>query len=152
MKKIFISACLMGQKVRYDGDHQTVQHDVLQKWQQQGRIFTLCPEVAGGLPVPRTPAEITQDSGIVYDQNGINVSEAFQRGARAALAICLQHKIGYALLKESSPSCGTNTIYDGCFSGKKIAGHGVTAQLLKAHSILVFSERQLAALIAHIDD
>lgn len=103
-------------------------------------------EVSGGLPVPRAAAE-QQATGLVITQAGVDVTDAFTRGANIALSLCETHNIRYALLKESSPSCGSNTIYDGSFSHRKIPGQGVTAALLSAHGIKVFSEENIDQLI-----
>ncbi|WP_206486059.1 DUF523 domain-containing protein [Thalassotalea sp. G2M2-11] len=152
MEKILISACFLGQKVRYDGGHQLIEHPQLLHWQQQGRLISVCPEVCGGLAIPRLPAERNQNDQRVYTKQGHDVTDAFERGARHALALCQQHDIKFALLKESSPSCGSQTIYDGSFSSRKIAGQGITAALLTTHKIQVFSEQtleQLIELVAH---
>ena len=113
-------------------------------WQQQKLIVPFCPEVAGGLPTPRDPAEISNDK--VITNIGDDVTAEFKLGARKALQLCQQHNIRFALLKESSPSCGRNTIYDGSHSGTKVKGMGLTASLLEKNGIQVFSEQQLPAL------
>ncbi len=148
MQKILISACLLGEAVRYDGKHQQQHHKILHQWIQQQRVISFCPEVAGGLPVPRVAAEIVGGDGIdvlsgrasVMDKAGENISEAFIRGAQSALAICKQHHIKMAILARRSPSCGNQLIYDGTFSGTIISGMGVTAALLKQHDIWVFNQ------------
>ncbi|MDQ6989116.1 MAG: DUF523 domain-containing protein [Mariprofundaceae bacterium] len=142
-----MSACLLGEAVRYDGgdclhhlNPQTQQQ--LKTWQQQGILLPLCPEVAGGLPVPRPAAEIQGDK--VKTQAGIDVSIAFEAGAQRALALCQQYNIHIAILKQGSPSCGNTLINDGSFAKKKIAGQGKTAMLLQQHGVLVYNEMQLA--------
>lgn len=145
MKKILVSACLMGEKVRYDGNSQQQHHLTLKKWQQQGRIISVCPEVSGGLTIPREPAEIQRDSRIITQQ-GIDVSHQFLIGAEKALSLCKKYHICYALLKESSPSCGSHSIYDGTFSSTKITGMGLTAKLLTENGVQVFSEHQIDEL------
>ncbi|WP_286234095.1 DUF523 domain-containing protein [Thalassotalea sediminis] len=149
MEKILVSACLMGELVRYDGGHQKLINEVIERWRHQGRIIQVCPEVAGGLSIPRLPAE--RVNGLIIDTSGKNVTDAFVKGANQTLDICKKHGIKYALLKESSPSCGSNTIYDGSFNGTKIPGQGVTAALLQQHGIEVFSEQTLMALIAKVE-
>jgi len=152
MHKILISACLLGENVRYDGKNSLINSDVLQAWKQQGRLIPLCPEVAGGLPIPRAPAEIEAGNAeavingeaAIRRKDGMDVTDAFMRGAEMALALCMQHDIHIAILKEGSPSCGVNKINDGSFSGTKITGQGVTACLLQQHGIAVFSELQFA--------
>jgi len=150
-EKILISQCFLGDKVRYNGEVKSLKHPLITLWQQQQRFIAVCPEVAGGLPVPRPPAEITPKSGKVITQTGNNVTEQFNCGAQQALAICQKHQIRFALLKESSPSCGSNFIYDGSFSNKKIAGQGLTSQLLMSAGIRVFSEHFLEELASLLD-
>jgi uncharacterized protein YbbK (DUF523 family) len=150
MQKILVSACLLGEKVRYDG-RDSAAHGVLDIWEKQGRIISLCPEMAGGLCVPRDPAEINEGDAIavlrgmgrVQKQNGEDVTSAFMDGAERALAKCWEHNIKVAILKEGSPSCGSKQVNDGKFTGNKINAQGVTTALLSGHGISVFSEDQL---------
>ncbi|GHF88945.1 DUF523 domain-containing protein [Thalassotalea marina] len=151
MDKILVSACLMGHCVRYDGGHQKLLSQTIDLWQKQQRLVVLCPEVAGGLLTPRPPAEIQSATGQVMDIEGNDVSDAFNRGAQMALSICQQHQIRYALLKESSPSCGGKFIYNGEFSGSKIPGSGITAKLLKQHGVRVYGEQDLNDLIKMVN-
>jgi len=158
MHKILISACLLGKHVRYDGHHSLVQSDILQRWQQQGRLLALCPEVAGGLAVPRPAAEIDagnaeaviQGKASIRCKDGTDVTDAFMAGAEMALALCMQHDIGMAILKEGSPSCGVMRLNDGRFSGHKIEGQGLTTLLLQRHGIAVFNEFQLLEAEAYV--
>ncbi len=140
-----ISACFLGEKVRYNGEVKRLSHPLITQWSKQGRLISLCPESAGGLPTPRPPAE-KQPNGQIIMTTGRNVTQAFLSGAQRALALCQQYQIKYALLKESSPSCGSSTVYDGSFTNKKIAGQGITTELLRHHNILVFSENNIEHL------
>jgi len=149
--KILISQCFLGNKVRYDGSGKLLVHPLISLWQQQSRLISICPEMAGGLPVPRDPAEINPLNGQVITKKGLNVTPQFTKGADCALSLCLTHKIRFALLKESSPSCGSTFIYDGKFNNKKIAGAGITTQLLRQQGIKVFSEDNLAELVPLLD-
>ncbi|EKT4467192.1 DUF523 domain-containing protein [Pseudomonas putida] len=150
--KVLVSACLLGQPVRYDG-RDSGHPDLLQRWQAEGRVVALCPEMAGGLPTPRPPAEIPGgQGGAVLDGQaqvvtvaGSDVSAAFLTGARQALALVRQHGIRVAVLKSGSPSCGNRLTYDGTFSGVKVAGEGVTTALLRREGVQVFSELELDA-------
>ncbi len=150
MEKILVSACFLGKQVRYDGGCQLLNSDILIKWQQQGRLIAICPEVEGGLPVPRAPAEIVAGINSVITEQGDNVTAQFDLGANKALSLCKQHNIKYALLKESSPSCGSSTVYDGTFKGNKIVGMGVTAALLNKSGIKVYSEKNIIKLSEEI--
>ncbi|MDP3816138.1 DUF523 domain-containing protein [Pseudomonas sp.] len=150
MQKILVSRCLLGQPVRYDGGAHGP-FDLLQRWQAEGRVVALCPEVAGGLPTPRAPAEIAGGQGArvldgqlaVLTMDGEDVTAAFVEGAEQALALVRQHGIRLALLKARSPSCGNRENYDGSFSGTKVAGEGVTAAALRRAGVQVFSEEEL---------
>ena len=150
LHKVLVSACLLGQPVRYDG-RASGHPDLLQRWQAEGRVVPLCPEVAGGLPTPRPPAEILGGQGgavldgaaVVVTVGGDDVSAAFLAGARQALALVRRHGIRVAVLKAGSPSCGNRLTYDGSFRGMKLPGEGVTTALLRREGVLVFSELEL---------
>ncbi|WP_135081244.1 DUF523 domain-containing protein [Terasakiella sp. SH-1] len=146
MEKILISACLYGEVVRYDGRQKRLNHPYIQRWQEEGRLVAICPEVAGGLPVPRSPCEYDMQTGHVLTKEGQDFTAAFQAGAQAVLHLAQTHHIRFALLKERSPSCGSNEIYDGHFSGRTIKGQGISAALLQENGIQVYSEETLEAL------
>lgn len=154
MHKVLVSACLLGQPVRYDG-RAGGYPDCLLQWQRQGRVVPLCPEVAGGLPTPRPPAEIPGGQGaavlegrvVVVNVDGEDVSTAFLAGAERALQLVRQHGIRIAVLKSGSPSCGNALTYDGTFSGTKVPGEGVTTALLRREGVQVFSELELDAAL-----
>jgi len=145
MEKILISSCFLGANVRYNAKIKPLSHPLITLWQKQQRLVSICPETSGGLSTPRPAAEI-QKKGLIITATGTNVSQAFQRGAQQALQLCLQHKIKFALLKESSPSCGSSVIYDGSFTNKKVAGQGLTTQLLRKYNIKIFSENTIEQL------
>ena len=149
--KILVSACFLGKHVRYNGIVQTLESKLLQQWQNEGRLFSICPEVISGLPVPRPPAEINQITKKVITIESVDDTQQFTNGAKQALHLCQRHNIQFALLKESSPSCGSNTFYDGTFSQKKIAGEGLTTQLIRQHGIKVFSEDSIEELAEQIN-
>ena len=144
--KILISACLLGDAVRYDGKAKPLNHAFITRCLSEGLFIKLCPEIAGGLSVPRAAVEIDQQSGKVITQEGKNVSLAFNNGAQAALKLIKQHNIQFALLKSNSPSCGNDKIYDGIFTNTLIEGMGITAALLSKHGVNVFNEHQLDEL------
>lgn len=151
MHKILVSACLLGQPVRYDGGTHGP-FAALREWQQEGRVVALCPEVAGGLPTPRPAAEIAGGQGTqvldgliaLYTVAGSDVSHAFVAGAQQAEYLVREHGIQIAILKARSPSCGNLQTYDGSFSGRLVAGEGVTAAALRRMGVQVFNESQLA--------
>lgn len=139
--KILVSACLLGQQVRYDGGGKLCEEARFLQWQAEGRFVPVCPEVAGGLPTPRPPAQIRGDR--VVTEQGDDLTEAFDRGAELALQAAQTHNVALAILKQSSPSCGSLFVYDGTFSGVKRPGEGRTAALLRKHGFKVFGEDQL---------
>jgi uncharacterized protein YbbK (DUF523 family) len=149
VEKVLVSACLLGANVRYHGGNARLLHPTLQRWEDEGRLVSICPEVAGGLATPRPAAEVhwvADESGrlpVVTTSDGRDVSGAFQRGAEEALALVRRLRIRVAVLKDGSPSCGARTIFDGTFSGTRVPGEGVTAALLRANGVHVFSDQDL---------
>lgn len=150
MRKILISACLLGDKVRYDGGDCQQDSEMLAKWQKEGRLVPFCPEVAGGLTVPRLPAEIQPDGRVINIERE-DVSGAFQSGAEKTLQLCREQNVTIAILKEGSPSCGSSQINDGSFTKIKIDGIGITARLLRDDGVQVFSENELEKVAALLE-
>lgn len=155
LQKILVSRCLLGQPVRYDGgSHGPLA--LLERWMAEGRVVPLCPEVFGGLPTPRPPAEIPGGQGArvlagevpVLTIEGQEVSEAFLAGAAEALRLCREQGIRMAVLKARSPSCGNHENYDGSFTGTRVAGEGVTAAALRQAGVRVFNEDELELALA----
>ncbi|MEG2245929.1 MAG: DUF523 domain-containing protein [Peptostreptococcaceae bacterium] len=146
---ILVSACLLGINCKYDGDNN--KHEKVIQYLKNKQFILVCPEQLGGLPTPRVPSEIDNkvsnensfNSYIVKDKNGLNVSENFSKGAYETLKIAKLYGCKEAILKEGSPSCGSNKIYDGSFNGNKIDGMGITARTLKKEGIKIISEKQL---------
>ncbi len=73
------------------------------------------------------------------------MTDIYIDGAYKALSIAKEIKATVIVLKENSPSCGSEHIYNGAFSNVKIAGEGVTTALLRKHGFIVMSESQFAA-------
>jgi uncharacterized protein YbbK (DUF523 family) len=105
------------------------------------RLVPVCPEVCGGLSTPRPAAERCSDR--VINAQGDDVTDAYQRGARAAVELAQAIGAQRAVLKARSPSCGSSRIYDGSFSRTLVDGEGVTAQALRAAGVEVVSEEDL---------
>ena len=121
--KIMVSACLLGENCKYDGGNN--RNEALLKMLAGHEIIPVCPELAGGLPVPRVSVEIV--NGRAVNRNGEDVEDAFRKGAVKTMEIAEREKPDLVILQSRSPSCGVNEIYDGTFSGKKIPGHGIFA-------------------------
>ncbi|MEU4832653.1 DUF523 domain-containing protein [Streptosporangium sp. NPDC023615] len=161
MDRILVSACLMGRKVRYDGAAKTSEDALLATWRRQGRLVAFCPEVEGGLPVPRPAAEIEGGAGgaavldgtaRVLTADGADVTAPFLAGARAALEAARSCGARVAILKEGSPSCGSLAVHDGAFGGGRVPGNGVTTALLERNGIAVFGEERVAEAAARLRD
>lgn len=146
---ILVSSCLLGLKARYNGGDNTV--PALVELCRSGLVVPACPEQLGGSPTPRPPAEIRGGTGLdvirgragVFTDRGEDVTAIFIEGAENVLKICRLFPVRAAVLKERSPSCGCNLIYDGTFQRVRVKGRGVTAALLAEEGIPVYSEEEL---------
>jgi len=157
VERILVSSCLLGSPVRYDGAAKPVHATIVDRWRAEGRLVPFCPEVAGGLTVPREPAELTGPAAAVLDGtariltgSGADVTGEFVHGAHRALEAARRSGARMAILKEDSPSCATTRVYDGSFTGTRVPGTGVTTALLERHGIRVFPETALDAAAAHL--
>lgn len=148
-----ISACLCGVNCKYSGEN-NLNEDCLRLLEQDEAIL-ICPEQLGGLTTPRNPAEIVGDSrsiifsgiGKVMTKENEDVTEAFLRGANETIKIAKASGTLAAILKEGSPSCGCNYIYDGTFTGDRIEGEGITCVMLKEAGIEVISDEDYSKSI-----
>lgn len=136
---ILVSACLVGTCCNHEAGHSRRQ--AVEALATKNRLVPICPEVCGGLPTPRAAAE--QRDGRVVTRDGEDVTDAYDRGASAAVE--LAHAVGAqrAILKARSPSCGSNAVYDGSFSRTLRSGEGITAAALRAAGVEVISEEDL---------
>ncbi len=132
---IIVSACLAGYRCRYDG--KIIPDEEIVALVKEDGAIPVCPEMMGGLPCPRVPAERTKDGLRVVTREGKDVTEAFTCGAFEALRMAKLYGCDRAILKAKSPSCGCGQIYDGTFSGTLRSGDGVTAELFKENGITV---------------
>ena len=142
MKNILVSACLLGQNCRYDGcskPNKTV-IDKLKGF----NIIPICPEVMGGLSIPRCPSEIVGEKVIM--QNGRDVTLEYKKGAELSLKLAKEHECEIAVLKARSPSCGKGLIYDGTYTKTLTVGNGITTELLLKNGITVLNETEIEKL------
>ncbi len=131
--KILVSACLLGRKCKYNGGDNF--NEKVAALQTGHEVIPVCPEVAGGLSVPRLPCEIV--NGEVINTAGESRDREYRLGAEKCLAIAERENIDLAVLQSRSPSCGVKNIYDGTFSGRLIEGSGVFASLLTENGFRV---------------
>lgn len=137
--KIAVSACLLGENCKYNGGNNY--SEKLIEYIKGHEVISICPEVLGGLSIPRETAEIV--NGIVSNKDGTSVDKEFRKGAEIALEIVKEQQVDLVILQSRSPSCGVNTIYDGSFSGKIIPGQGVFASLLQENGIKIIDVADL---------
>jgi uncharacterized protein YbbK (DUF523 family) len=144
---VLVSACLLGEACRYDGRSQGSERVMAAL--EGKEVVPVCPEVGSGLPTPRPPVELSGGTGVdvwagraraLEREAGTDRTEAFQRGAQLALAAARKFGATVALLKEKSPSCGSQRVYE---AGKLRPGEGITAALLRAGGITVLSDEDL---------
>lgn len=151
---LLVSACLIGEPVRYDG--KSCLNILLKQLVVNKKAHALCPELLGGFSTPRLPAEIVGGTGqdvlngkaIITDSSGLDVTDLYLKGAYRTLEIAQQIKASCVVLKENSPSCGSQKIYNGTFQGEKIVGTGVTTALLQRHGFEVISENEIEEWLA----
>jgi uncharacterized protein YbbK (DUF523 family) len=143
MHKVLVSACLLGQPVRYDGQSKGIVSDWLQALGAEGRALAFCPEVAGGLPT-RAPCRAARRAGGHRKRAGCDGRVRSGRRPCAGPLSAAGHSLRPA--EGGSPSCGSGRIYNGRFEGVSLAGEGKTTALLRRHGIAVFSEDQLPEL------
>ena len=124
--KIMVSACLLGENCKYNGGNNL--SEKVMNFIKDHEVIPVCPEVMGGLPTPRLSSEIV--NGVVTASDGHSVDMEFRKGAQIGLAMAKEKEVDLVILQSRSPSCGVNQVYDGTFSGNKIEGQGIFAQLL----------------------
>jgi len=144
-EKLLISACLLGFCCKYDGGTNTLPSEMLAAMREKYELVPVCPETAGGLPIPRAPSE--RRDGRVVSREGNDVTGEYEKGAQIALTLARRFGCRKALLKERSPSCGAGEIYDGSFSHTRVPGDGVAAQALRAAGLRLYGESEAAAII-----
>ena len=137
---ILVSGCLAGWNCRFKGDNK--ENEKIVRLIKEGKAIPVCPEQLIGLSTPRKACE-GPINGKVFSKDGEDFTEIFTKAAEATLELCKKYNCDKAILKEYSPSCGSNKIFDGTFSGIKIDGAGITAKLLKENGIEVISEEQI---------
>lgn len=138
---IVVSACLLGVRCNHRGEASA--SDAVMALRETHRVIGICPETAGGLATPRPAAELQAD-GRVVTAAGDDVTDAYQRGAAAAVAVATGTGATQAVLKARSPSCGCRQVYDGTFTRTLRDGEGVTARALREAGVDVVSEEDLA--------
>ncbi len=133
MKKIIVSACLLGENCKYSGGNNF--DPKVSSFVQGREVLPVCPEVLAGLGIPRTPIEICD--GMVISRDGVVVDAAIRKAVAKILDQIRDEDIECAILKARSPTCG------GSFTGKLVDGAGVLAQALKDAGYTVLDNEDL---------
>jgi len=144
--KYLVSSCLAGVACRYNGTASL--DEKIQELVAQEQAMMVCPELLGGFSTPREPAEIIGGTGKdvlagtaqVIEKGGRDVTDLYIKGAYQTLEWAKRLDVTCIVLKEFSPSCGTQAIYDGNFANHKVQGEGVTSALLRQEGYEVISE------------
>ena len=139
MKKIIVSACLLGENCKYNGGNNL--DPKVEAFCRGREVIPVCPEVLAGLGIPRITIEIKD--GIVTRKDGVVVDESIRKAVTQILEQIKNEDIECAVLKARSPTCGVHQIYDGTFSGKLVSGAGVLAQALKDAGYTVIDNEEL---------
>ena len=143
MENLLISSCLVGNNTKYNGKNNYL--PLIEKLKDKYNLIVICPEVMGGLSIPRDPSEIKGDK--VISNKGNDVTKEYNLGAKIALELAKKYNCKKALLMEKSPSCGVRKIYDGTFSKNLIDGMGITTKLLYENKIEVYSKDEIDLLL-----
>ena len=147
--RVLVSFCLLGAQCRYDGQCKPPLAE-LARLQARFDLIPICPEQLGGLATPRPPAE--RRGSRVVTASGLDVTEAYARGAQQVLQLARQFSCRAAILKAKSPACGSGLIYDGSFTRRLVPGWDVAAQLLRENGLLVCDETQIGWLLSQFPD
>lgn len=135
-RRVAVSACLLGEPCRYDGRARLSAR--VGALGDAYELVPICPEVLGGLPTPREPAERRGDE--VFTRTGDDVTEAYRNGAEKAVHAARKAGCAFCVLKARSPSCGCGRIYDGTFTGTLVPGDGIAAEAFKRDGFRVYTE------------
>lgn len=145
MQNVLISACLLGVDCKYNGSNNKLDEETINLLKEKYNLIPVCPEIMGGMPTPRNPVEITD--GKVFDNDGVEFTKEFEKGSEEVLKLAKLYDTTIAILKENSPSCGSNYIYDGTFNHQKIKGKGIAAHKLSKENIKLFTEENVKILL-----
>lgn len=137
--KIAISACLLGENCKYNGENNYSEE--VMRFIKGHEVIPICPEVEGGMPIPRPAVEIV--NGRIQTKDGEDFDEVFRKGARIILERIKKENVDLVILQSRSPSCGVHQIYDGTFSKTLVAGQGILARELMNKGIEVIDVEEI---------
>ena len=133
--RIGISACLLGQEVRYDGAHKrdAFLTEVLGFYVEW---VPVCPEVELGMGTPRPPIRLERHGGeirLVMPSTGEDYTAAMRSFAERRVGELAKLDLDGYILKKDSPSCGLEDVKVHCGAGaSSTEGRGLFAEVLTA--------------------
>lgn len=139
MKKVIVSACLIGENCKYNGGNN--KSEAVLRFVKDREVIAVCPERLAGLGVPRIPIEIR--NGETVDQNGRSVEKVLRRAVDEIVSGIEPCEIDCAILKSRSPTCGVKEVYDGTFSGRLVPGMGMLASTLRDIGVKVVDSEDI---------
>lgn len=131
-----ISACLLGEQVRFDGGHKRLAFAV-NELAPFVRFEPICPEMAIGLPTPRPALRLVKQDDeeihLCFSKEGGEELTQQMNDWSAQRVKSLHHLCGYILCAKS-PSCGMERVrvYEPDTNNNRKAGMGLFAEKLKA--------------------
>ena len=138
--KIGISACLLGDKVRFDGKDK--RNEKLIKLLKNHEIIKICPEIESGFPIPHLPIELKNNKA--YTKDNKDVTKQLIKGSNKTYQIIKDCDL--IILKTKSPSCGYQKIYDGSFTNKLIKGNGIFTQICIDNNKKIYTDEDIDLL------
>ena len=136
--KIAVSACLLGRNCKYNGGNNRSQ--AVLDFLKGHVVIPVCPEVTGGLPVPRVPVEL--QNGRAVNKNGEDVTHISAAAWSRPWRVFPVRKSTLPSYSRAVPPADAE-IYDGSFSEKKIPGKGLFAQALADAGIPLKSAEEI---------
>ncbi len=144
--RVGVSACLLGQWVRYDGGHK--RQDYL--CDELAKIVTLipvCPEVEAGLAVPRPPVKLVELSDGIHALGVASRQLDVTQKLRSFSFQYCKNLTGFSgfILKARSPSCGVGSTEIMSIDGEQYLGDGLFVDVLRSEYPLmpIVQEEQL---------
>ena len=142
-EKVLVSACLLGENCKYNGKNNY--NECVCEYVKDKEVYAICPEVMGGLGIPRIPCEIVDDK--VFNMQKEDTTKAYLQGAQEAVRIAEENNIKKAILKAKRPSCGKGAVYDGTFTHTLIKKDGITVMYLKKLNVEIYTEKEIEELV-----
>lgn len=142
---VAVSACLLGEPVRYDGRDKLTPEVAALVEDPDVAVLPVCPEVLGGMGCPRRPVHFSRGDGgtrdaRVVDDRGRDQTGPLMAGAARADELARLAGAEEAIMKERSPSCGVREVHGPTGLGP---GRGALTARLERRGLRVRSEEDV---------